>query len=93
MARTATAPIGAKMAGEKVKLPKTPRCARCRRRLRKVKLLDSMAQLEAGLVKELVCSGCLTTTEFVGMNIRDATMDVGLRDGRIVTRPKREHLK
>ena len=68
--------------------PKAPRCQRCSKRLRRRSLQDSMAQLKDGRVDHLVCPGCLTDEEHIGMLVREAMTQVGItHDGRILTRP------
>ena len=42
-----------------------------------------------GRVDHLVCPGCLTHEEHIGMLVREAMTQVGItHDGRILTRPK-----
>lgn len=74
-----------------MKAMKAPLCQRCSQELHSRRLLDSMAVLSKGRIVSYICPDCLTLGEEIEMAVNEAMTEVGYtRDGRIMTRAKRE---
>lgn len=64
-------------------------CSRCGRRLRSVSSAhDWNVILESGRIIGLICPDCQTAEENAEAAVNEATLDYGVRGGRIIGRPK-----